>query len=127
MGVAALNVASVTPCSILGGVPLNAVNVDIAVRHAARALTFENHATQAFHGGMVRLVQGLSFVAQQFHRLPNAAGLVNAALLADGQMHGQVQKGVFFGGVNLQHAGQGGVYVGQFGMVLGVLVDPLAG
>jgi hypothetical protein len=85
---------------------LYAIDVRIAIRHAARTLAFINHAAQAFHGGMVRFVQGVSLVREQLHGLANTSGLVNAALLADGQVHGQMQKRIFFGGVNVQHAGQ---------------------
>ena len=67
--------------------PLHAVNVDLAIRHFAGSLAFKNHATQAFHRGVMSLVQGLLFVTQQFNGLANAAWLVNAALLADGQVH----------------------------------------
>ena len=69
---------------------LHAVNVNLTIGHATRALAFVNHAAEALHGGVMRLVQGFPFVGEQFHRLTDAPGLVNAALLADGQVHGQM-------------------------------------
>jgi hypothetical protein len=113
--------------SVLGGVFLDAVDVHIAIRHAARALTFVNHAAQAFHGGVMGLVQGVAFVGEQFHGLANAARLVNAALLANRQVHGQMQKRILSGGINIEHAGQGRIHVRELGVVLGVLVNPLTG
>jgi hypothetical protein len=68
-------------------VPLHAVNVDLAIRHFAGSLAFKNHPTQAFHRGVMSLVQGLLFVTQQFNGLANAARLINAALFADRQVH----------------------------------------
>jgi uncharacterized protein (UPF0332 family) len=67
----------------LGSVPLHAFNVNIAVWHFACALTLKNHASQAFHGGVMRLMQRLFFVTQQLNGLANAARLVNAALFTD--------------------------------------------
>jgi hypothetical protein len=93
-------------------VPLHAVNVNIAIWHFSCALALKNHAPQAFHGGVVRLVQRLFFVTQQFNSLANAAWLVNAALLADGQVHGKVQKRVVPSGVHIEHGGQSGIDIG---------------
>ena len=75
---------------------------------------------------MVRGMQRVASCAQQFYRLADAAGLVNAALLADGQVHGQVQKRVVSVRVDLLHISQGTVQVGQLGVVFGVFVDPTA-
>ncbi len=36
-----------------------------------------------------------------------------------------MKKGVFFVGVDFEHAGQRGIDIGQFGVVFGVLIDPL--
>ncbi len=36
-----------------------------------------------------------------------------------------MKKGVFFAGVDFEHAGQRGIDIGQFGVVFGVLIDPL--
>ena len=105
---------------------LHAIDVGLAVGHATRTLAFVNHATQAFHGLVVCIVQRVELVGEQFHRLANAAGLVDAALFADGQVHRKVQKRVGPVRVVFQHAGQGRVHVGQFSMVFGVFVDPLA-
>ena len=43
--------------SVFGGVALHAGDVGLAIGHAARALAFKNHAPQAFHGLVVRVVQ----------------------------------------------------------------------
>jgi len=68
-----------------------------------------NHSAEALHGGVMRLVQGVLFVGEQFYSLSDAPGLVNAALFADGQVHGQMQKRIFLGGICVQHAGQGSI------------------
>ena len=114
------------PASVLGGVALHAGDVGFTVGHAARALAFKNHASQAFHGAVVRVVQRVDPVRQQFHCLADAPGLVNAGLLADGQVHREVQKRIGPVGVVVEHAGQRSIKIGQFGVVFGVLVDPLA-
>ncbi len=75
---------------------------------------------------MVRQVQGIAPVREQLHRLANAARLVNAALLADGQVHGQVQKRIVLAGLGIVHAAQGSVHIGQLRVVFGVLVNPQA-
>ena len=69
------------------GVTLHAGDVGITIGHAARTLTFMHHATQAFHGLMVCIVQGVESVGQQLHSLADATRLVNAALFADRQVH----------------------------------------
>jgi len=91
------------------------------------ALAVGQHLAQAFHGFVVGGVQVRAALGQQFHGLADATRLVDAALLADGQVHGQVQEGV--GAVRLQVvvALHGGVHVVQFREVLGVLRDPQAG
>ena len=76
---------------------------------------------------MVRSVQVASAGSQQFNRLANAAWLVDAALLGNGQMHGQVQERVGFVVVCVDHFEQGCIHVLQVGMVFGVFGYPLTG
>ena len=76
---------------------------------------------------MVGIVQPVQAPRQQFHRLADAAWLVNAALLADRQVHRQVQKRVGALGLQVVIAGDGRLGVGQFGVELGVLGNPQAG
>ncbi len=85
-----------------------------------------HHATQAFHGLVVGIVQGVEPVGQQLDCLTNASGLVDAALLADRQVHRQVQKRILPVRVGCVHVGQRSIDVGQFGVVFGVFVNPLA-
>ena len=66
-------------------------------------------------------------MGEQLHRLAYAAWLVDAALLADGQVHGQVQKRVAAPGLAGLHGGQCGIHIGKFGVVLRVLVHPAGG
>ncbi len=73
------------------------------------------------------LVQRLPLVAQQFNRLPNAPWLVNAALLANGEVHREVQKWIFAGRVNVLHGCQRRIHIGQFCVVFRVFFNPLAG
>ncbi len=76
---------------------------------------------------MVRVVQRIAPCGQQLHRLANAAWLINAALLADGQVHGEVQKRVGAIRRGFLQLGQRLLQVGKLGVVLRVLVNPLAG
>jgi hypothetical protein len=75
----------------------------LAIWHFAGSLAFKNHATQAFHRGVMSLVQGLLFVTQQFNGLANTARLINAALFADRQVHRQVQKRIVAIWVHQKH------------------------
>ena len=63
---------------------------------------------------------------QQFHRLADPARLVDAALLADRQVHRQMQERIGLAVVGRMHRRQGGVNIGQRAVVFGVLVDPQA-
>jgi hypothetical protein len=75
---------------------------------------------------MVCVVQRLAFGGQQLHGLAYASGLVYGALLADGQVHGQVQKGVGLTGFHGIQGGERSVHIRQDSMVFGVFVYPLA-
>lgn len=66
-------------------------------------------------------------MGEQFNGLAYSTGLVNAALLTDGQVHRQVQKGIALPlgvGVDLS---QGRLHISELCVVLRVLGDPLAG
>ena len=63
---------------------------------------------------------------QQLDRLADAARLVNRALLADRQVHGQVQERVGVAAFHVVHLFQRSVCVHEVGVVFGVLVNPLA-
>ncbi len=106
---------------------LDAVNVGGPIRRTASTLTFPDHLPQAFHGFMMGMVQRIASRRQQFYGLANAARLVNTALLTDGQVHRQVQKGVGLACVFVGHFQQCGVHVRQLCVVLGVFVNPQAG
>jgi len=108
-------------------VALHAGDVVVAVWWTPGLLAFPEHGAQTFHGLVVGLVQRIALVGQQFHRLAYAARLVYAALLADRQVHGQMQKRVGACRVHRQHGGQRGVQVGKIGVVLGVLIHPARG
>jgi cytochrome c553 len=72
--------------------PLHAGDVGVAIRRAASPLALPDHPAQALHRAMVRRMQRVVAVRQQFHRLTDAARLVDRALFADRQMHRQVQE-----------------------------------
>ena len=76
---------------------------------------------------MVRLVHAAALGGQQLHRLADAAGLVNRALLADGQVHGQVQEGVVLAVLACELLRQGVGFIGQHRVVFGVLGHPFTG
>jgi hypothetical protein len=106
---------------------LNAVNVSCTVRRASCALAFPHHLAQAVHGFMVRVVKRVALGCQKLNRLPNAARLVNGALLADRQMHRQVQKRVGFTAFNVVHFFKCSVGICNIGVVFGVFLQPLTG
>jgi hypothetical protein len=60
----------------------------------ATSLAFPQHDTQAFHDFMMCVVPISLFGSEQVHGLSNAPGLIDGTLLADGQVHGQMQKRV---------------------------------
>src|SRR3990167_7344885 len=70
------------------------VDVGLAVGRSAGALAFPEHGAQALHHLVVRRVQIAASRGQELHRLADARWLVDAALLADGEVHGQVQERV---------------------------------
>ena len=70
-------------------------------------------------------VQVLSFGSQQLNRLSDASWLINRALLADGHMHGQVQKRVALPILASEPLRQRVGHIMQDGLVFGVLRNPL--
>ncbi|MNY44705.1 hypothetical protein D3C86_1797550 [compost metagenome] len=76
---------------------------------------------------MVGLVQRVEAAREQLHGLAYAARLVDAALLADRQMHGQVQERIGAARRLVVVARHGGVGIGEVVKVLGVLGNPEAG
>ena len=102
------------------------IDIGCPVRWAARALAFPQHLAQRVHHLVVGIVQRVTTAGQQLHRLADAAGLVDAALLTHRQVHRQVQEWVGARRVFGIHTGHGSVGVGQLGVVFGVFVDPLA-
>ena len=74
----------------------------------------------------MRFVQRVAPGRQQFDGLADAAWLVNRALLADGQVHRQVQERVRFAAVHVVHFFQRRFNVRKIGVVFGVLVYPQA-
>jgi hypothetical protein len=76
---------------------------------------------------VVGVVQRAAAGRQQFHRLPDAARLVDRALLADRQVHRQVQERIGLSVAAVVDPGHGRLGVGQVGVVFGVLQQPLAG
>ena len=107
------------------GVALHAGHVRCAIGRAPTALAVLQHPAQALHGIVMGLVQGVVPVGQQLDRLPDAAWLVDAALLRDGEMHGQMQECVAPSLLQGAHGCQGGVQIGEVAGVFGVLVHPL--
>lgn len=61
---------------------------------------------------------------EQLHSLANAARLVDAALLADGQGHGQMQKRIGFAINYFVHRDQRCMNIAEYRMVLWVLRNP---
>jgi hypothetical protein len=106
---------------------LHAPYIDVAIGGASGTLALPNHLAQAIHGFVVSGVQGVTAVGQHLYGLPNAAGLVNAALLADGQVHGQMEERIALTFIDLLHGSQGCIDIGQLCVVLRVIVNPQAG
>jgi hypothetical protein len=69
----------------------------------------------------------LFFVTEQFKRLSDASRLIDAALFTDGQVHGQMQEGVFSRRICILHGSQGRIDIRQFGVIFRVFINPLAG
>ena len=105
---------------------LHAGDIGIPIGRTTGALAFPQHLSQAFHRVVVRAVQGIALVREQLHRLADAARLVNRALLADGQMHGQVQKRVGAALAAVIDRRHGRIGIAQVGVVFGMLVNPQA-
>ena len=76
---------------------------------------------------MVRFMQRVRLVAHQRDRLLYAARLIDRALLADRQVHRQVQERVRLALLRGEHGLQGRVQIGQYGMVFGMLGYPASG
>ena len=75
---------------------------------------------------MVGVVKRIAPVGEQFNGLAYSTGLVNAALLTDGQVHGEVQKGIALSlDVGVDRC-QGRLHIGEICVVLRMLGDPLA-
>ena len=107
------------------GVALHTGHVRRAIGCAPTALAVLQHSAQALHGLVMGLVQGVVPMGQQLDRLPDAAGLVDAALLRDGEMHRQMQECVATSVLRHAHGGQGSIQVGEVAGVFGVLIHPL--
>ena len=109
------------------GAPLHAGHVGLAIGRAGVALRVGQHLAQAFHHLVVRRVQIAPLGGQQFHRLPYAARLIDAALLADRQVHRQVQERVAAHRAVAIVACDGDFGVLEIGMPFGVLGNPGGG
>ena len=88
---------------------LHTCDIGVAVGRTSGALAFPNHFARPIYGLVVDGVQRVAAMRQLLHRMPDAAGLVNAALLADGQ----VQECFTFAVICRLHGTQGGVDIGQ--------------
>ena len=75
----------------------------------------------------MRIVQRIEPRSQQLHRLTNATGLVDAALLAQAEMHAQMQERVGLAQLFGADCEERGVDIAQISVVLGVLINPQAG
>jgi hypothetical protein len=110
---------------------LHRFHVRLAIGRATGALAFPDHLAQALHGDMVGIMQGVQPRCEQLNRLPYTTGLVYGALLADGQMHGQMQKRVGFAGfpggaiVRLFQFEQCSIHIAEISVVLRVFIHPL--
>ena len=87
--------------SIARSTALHRINIRLTIRWSSAALAFPQHGSQTFHHLMLRSMQIGSLGGEQLHRLSNALGLIDRTLLADGQMHGQMQKRVTLAVVKL--------------------------
>ena len=114
------------PVSVFCSPALHTVNVSRTIWRAACALALPHHLPQAVHRFMMRIVQGVKSCCQQFNRLANAAWLVNRTLLADGQVHRQVQERIRPAALHVVHLCQCRICIGKIGMVFRVLSNPLA-
>ena len=114
------------PESVFGCPALDTVNISRTIWRVACTLAFPHHLPKTVHRFVMRIVQGVAPGGQQFNRLANAAWLVNRALLADGQVHRQVQKRIRLAALHVVHLCQCRICIGKIGMVFGMLRNPLA-
>lgn len=115
------------PPSVTRGASANLVDVGLPIGWATGALAFPEHVAQALHHFVVGGVQIATPGHEQFNRLADAGWLVDAALFADRQVHGEVQKGVGLPGLRVVHLLERSGAVGEVGVVFGVLFDPVRG
>lgn len=102
-----------------------ALKVAGGIRREARLLRLVQHLAQAFHGLVHGIVPALMAMQELVNAVPNAGRLVNAVLLLEGEVHGEVQKGVdlpiFNREISLEHL----IGIIEKVVVLGVKGDPV--
>ena len=101
------------------------LDVALAVKRLAQALGLPDHLAQGLHHLVMGLVQRRTMAGEPFHRSADAARLVDADLLGDGQVHRQVQERVGAPFLHVEDSGHGRIHVGQVGVVFRVLADPV--
>jgi hypothetical protein len=74
---------------------------------------------------MVGVMQGMAPGRKQLDRLADAARLVDGALLADRQVHRQMQERIGFAAFDLIHFFQRSVCVHEVAVVLRMFINPL--
>ena len=111
-----------------GACPLpEAFDVVLAVRNAGTALRLPEHLTQALHGLMRGFVRRPGALGQLLKAVANSRRLINRELLGDGQMHGQMQKGIACRAVRIETKRHSLIGVGQQVLIFGMLIDPATG
>ena len=110
-----------------GRAPAHALDVGLAVGRAAAPLRIPEHPAEALHrlvlGGMARAERG----GEQLERLADPGRLVDRHLLADRQVHRQVQERVAAAVAAVVARGQRPIELGQIVVMLGMLGDPVGG
>jgi cytochrome c553 len=110
--------------SIARGVPLHAIDISLAVGRTPGALALPHHAAETLHRVVVGIEQRAATRGQQLDRLADAARLVDGALLADGQVHRQMEKRIFTTVFSVVDANDGSIGIGQLRVVFGMRIDP---
>ncbi len=83
------------------------------------------HLAQTFHGLMHGIVSALMSMQELVDAAPDAGGLINAVLLLEGEVHGEVEKGIDLPIFNREIPLEGLTGIIQKGVVLGVKGDPV--
>ncbi|CAM2192181.1 protein of unknown function [Paraburkholderia kururiensis] len=111
------------PC----GPALDTGEIRVGVRRRVGALGFPERLAEAFHDRVMGVVARAEPCRKALVRGANTGRLVDGKLLADGKVHRKMQERVRLAALGRVMLGTRAVCVGERGMVLRVLDDPVGG